>query len=83
MTEENKREKENKSVFEIVWQYLEDNDYDGLYNPNDDCACSKDDLEPCSQMSSECTCGYTQPCDCGDHDYHIGLDKPWEVSEDD
>ena len=63
------------SVYEIVKAYINNNGYDGLFNADGECACEKDDLDPCGEMSGECYAGYKFPCDCGDHDYHIGS---WE-----
>ncbi len=63
-------------VIEIVAEYLDREGFDGLFC--DECACKKDDLAPCGNIYGDCTAGYLQPCpdDCGDHDFHIGCDKP-------
>lgn len=60
------------TVLEIVKKYLEDNGFDGLYNSDLECACEKDHLEPCCEMSPEREAGYKYPCDCGEHDFHVG-----------
>lgn len=59
----------------IVRKYLEDNGFDGLFDEDGECACKNDDLFPCDGSSFNCKPGYKQPCDCGDHDFHIGLNK--------
>ncbi len=59
------------SVQEIVKEYLEKNGLDGLYSEGE-CACEKDDLFPCCDGFPECQAGVKSPCDCGDHDFHIG-----------
>lgn len=59
------------NVKKIVKEYLEKNGYDGLYSV-DDCACEVSDLMPCEEMGWDCTAGYKFPCDCGEHDFHIG-----------
>lgn len=46
-------------------------EYQGLYNPDDDCACGPDDFIPCSSDPLNCCFGVQVPCDCGDHDFHI------------
>lgn len=61
-----------KTVFEIVVDYLKVNGFDGLYNGYTDCACEVGDISPCGEMSSECQAGYRFPCNCGEHDFHIG-----------
>ena len=63
------------NVVEILIEWLEKNDYDGLYVAGE-CACTLDDMMPCDgEHMSECEAGYMQKCDCGDHDYHIGGEK--------
>ena len=65
-------------VIEIVAEYLDREGYDGLYSSCGDCACKTDDLAPCGEIHGDCAAGYLQPCppDCGEHDWHIGADKP-------
>ena len=64
----------NKTVEEIVKEYLEENGFDGLYNSNADCACKLDDLYPCGGICTECTAGYLQQLE-GD-DFVIGEVDP-------
>ena len=65
-----------KTVQDIVKEYLVNNSYDGLYNPDGECACEISCLRPCDGDFSECIPGYKQPCTCGEHDWHIGRRKP-------
>lgn len=69
-----------KSVQEIVLDYLEANGFDGLYTEGE-CACDKSNLAPCLGDSMWCLAGYKGPCDCGDHDYHIGPKRGLEKKE--
>jgi hypothetical protein len=62
------------NVVNIVKLYLESNGYDGLYS--DECACLKDDLEPCGMMSSTCEAGYLQKDPDPEYDFVIGAHKP-------
>ncbi len=66
----------NKIVKEIVAEYLEKNGFDGLFSCSE-CACTKDDLEPCDEMRGDCEAGYFIPKDHEDfdseeYDYMIG-----------
>lgn len=61
-----------KDVHDIVMEYLERHGFDGLYDLDGECACEIDDLAPCGEFSACCAAGYKYPCDCGDHDFHIG-----------
>lgn len=67
---------EMMEVKAIVRLYLTANGFDGLFNGDADCACLTDDLEPCGGMSSQCAAGYKAPCDCGEHDWHITVERP-------
>lgn len=65
------------NIREMVRQYLEANQFDGLYNAGE-CACKKDDLFPCGDPHmAYCKPGYLAPCPqdgtdaCGEHDWHI------------
>ena len=63
-----------KTVKDIVKEYLENNNYDGLYSDNGGCACHLSDLIPCgNEKIEQCRPGYKSKCDCGDRClYHIG-----------
>lgn len=64
------------TVAEIIIKYLEDNGFDGLFADNE-CACSLDEIMPCSnEIPAKCEPGYIQPCDCGEHGFHIRKEKP-------
>jgi hypothetical protein len=77
----NHQKEEGMDLRTLLKRYMEDNGYDGLFNPNSDCACEKDDLAPCDEMSIECTLGVKGACDpetCpidGECEWHIVL-KP-------
>lgn len=43
---------------EIVEKWLKENKCDGLWNPDDDCACKLDDLMPCFEPWDSCKPGY-------------------------
>jgi hypothetical protein len=61
---------------EIVKKYLQDNGFDGLYEPGE-CGCDLDDFMPCGgDCAMTCQPGYKTKCDCGEHDFHISLNKP-------
>ena len=63
-------------VIKIVYIYLKDNKYDGLYNPGL-CACELGDLAPCGEIQGNCIAGYKtyglkMTCKC---EFHIGSKK--------
>ena len=62
-----------KDVREIVEIFLEQDGYDGLYQPGV-CACRIDDLAPCDEMEMNCTPGYLLPGD-EDFNWRIGSNK--------
>lgn len=73
--------KKPKSVLMMVEESLAAGGYDGLYNCDGRCSCrTADGLEPCGDMTSECSAGYAAPCDgtCDDApcDGHVQLEKP-------
>lgn len=70
----------NPTLKSLVSSALKDYGYDGLYNPDGDCACSIDMLMPCGEPLPECVAGYrVDGCDesCGmGCDFHINKDAP-------
>ena len=58
-------------------KYLEDNGFDGLFNPGE-CSCPVDRLFLCDGPCDECEPGYrVEGCTCGNGcDYHICREKP-------
>jgi len=48
----------NKTVKDIVSDYLRDNGYDGLYADSLGCGCVLKNLMPCNRNPSECRVGY-------------------------
>ena len=63
------------NALDIVAEWLEKNDFDGLCGDME-CACVVGDLNPCGEMKANCIPGYKVDCDCGDHDWHIVTEKP-------
>ncbi len=62
------------SVQTIIEAYLREQGFDGLYAERE-CACELTELMPCEDSCAACRPGYRTPCDCGDHDWHIGPTK--------
>lgn len=60
------------TVLNIVREYLVVAGYDGLWNPDGECACLRDDLAPCGEMSEECRPGRLAPAQ--NHD-----DSGWRI----
>ena len=60
------------NVKKIVAEWLAESGYDGLVEMDGECACSVDDLMPCSEPGVWCEAGHVMKCDCGEGcDYHI------------
>ncbi len=59
------------TVKEIVREYLEAKGYDGLYNEDAGCACLKEELAPCCNMTSSCQPGYAWYQDPVEFDFLI------------
>ncbi len=62
-----------KTVKEIIRDYLNENEFDGLYQPGE-CACEKSDLAPCGETPLDCMVGYKIPCEC---EWDIGC--TWDI----
>lgn len=60
-------------VIDILKEYLQENGYDGLCNPEAECGCLIDDLCPCNSYMLECVPGYKKFVD--DNDYIITNNK--------
>lgn len=71
------KEQGNPILSQIVADALKAQGYDGLFNPDSGCACEFDDFMPCAEPSPECEAGYRGPCpdNCGEHDFHIFIEK--------
>lgn len=51
----------------MIKEWLIKHSYDGLFNPDFDCACKLDDLMPCLEPNiHSCCAGYIDKCNCGD-----------------
>lgn len=55
--------KEGTTVREIVKGWLDNHGYDGLCNPDAECACGVDWLLPCNSPCDKCQAAYKLPCD--------------------
>jgi len=64
------------NIIEIIDEALLLNSFDGLFNPDGECACRCGDLAPCGNIGESCEAGYLARCDCGEHKWHIMKDKP-------
>ena len=53
----NKGKRMNKTVAEIITEYLSENGYDGLFNDSVPCGCVLGDIAPCSV-----DCGFPVEC---------------------
>jgi len=62
------------TVKSIVENYLVTHGFDGLYNPEGECACVIGDLQPCCEDNSECLPGTKKKCEneCAEFEYCIG-----------
>jgi hypothetical protein len=71
-------------VIDILEAWLKQNDYDGLYNESNGCACRKGNLVPCEERIADCIAGYEviPPEDVNaECDFYICStphDTPWE-----
>lgn len=74
--------KNQKTIIEIIKKYLINNEFDGLYNEDYECACEMNDLEPCGQLQSDCKTGYKHPGD-SEYDFYIKDRKYVEVNNHD
>lgn len=45
------------TVIEIVAEYLQQNEFDGLANSSAECGCFINDLAPCGEIGGECMAG--------------------------
>lgn len=68
------------TVKEMVKLYLKKYSYDGLYNPESECACKLDELMQCEHYcgtgQESCCAGYLQPVTYPDIEFVIGKNKP-------
>ena len=63
------------TIKEIITEWLKQNKYDGLYNP-DDCGCEISDLMPCDIPHVDCSPGYKVVCPEGhEYDFIITANK--------
>lgn len=56
------------TVKEIILDFLNKNNYDGLFNPDINCGCGIDDFIPCDITIDECQPAYKKKCEkCEDY----------------
>ena len=63
-------------VIEIVKAHLVQNGFDGLYQPDAECACEISDLQPCGDEFGSCKAGYKRDDPSSPGDWLIGPEKP-------
>ena len=61
------------TVEQIVKKYLEENEFDGLFNEYSECSCLVGDLAPCGEIGLDCEAGMRTDCppECGAHNWHV------------
>jgi len=65
-----------KEVYEILKDWLKENEFDGLYSNDYECGCKIDDLIPCDMLRGNCVAGYlTTPDKMSGYDFAIGPKK--------
>jgi len=52
----------NKTVQDIIKDYLKTNGFGGLFNADGECACELLDLFPCEAPGEKCEAGYKSEC---------------------
>ncbi len=69
----NRNKSDHVTGSEMIQDYLERYEYDGLVSDGCDCACILGDLFPCCDFQLGCTAGYREDgCTCGEGcDFHI------------
>jgi hypothetical protein len=68
---------EPMDVSDIVLAYLKEHGYDGLVDPDGECACDVTSLAPCDHLTEHCLAGWKVPCNCGQEcDWHIVTTRP-------
>jgi len=71
VTNEKEAMRDPPDVKAIIREWLHANGFDGLFC--DECGCVRHDLMPCNSGGIEyCQAGHNKPCDCGEHDFHVG-----------
>ncbi len=62
---------EEKTVREIVQEWLEDHGYDGLVADGGVCGCLTDNLIPCDEPCETCIAGYKGPDPDGESEWLV------------
>lgn len=71
------------SVTEIVTTYLINHHYDGLYNPDEGCGCSLNDLAPCDYMNGSCCPAYQIECKTCKNNGDCEVQREYDMNEKD
>lgn len=51
-----------RPISQMIIEYLQANDFDGLCNPEYECGCGLDDLWPCDFIQRDCVPAYLGQC---------------------
>lgn len=71
-----------RTVITIVADHLRANGFGGLVQPDEECGCELDDLQPCGESFASCLPGYKHLTpDNDEHDWIISTDKDWKPEE--
>jgi len=52
-----------ENVREMIVHCLNELKADGIYHPREGCACLKEDLEPCGNITLDCEPGWRRTCE--------------------
>jgi len=66
----------NRKTIEGLKSFMVKNGYTGLYQPDSECGCNLEDLQPCGEDWSECHYGYEIPSNNPEFDFLISSKKP-------
>lgn len=67
-------------IQDIVSKYLKDNDFDGLYNSDNECGCGLDELAPCGESTMNCNPAIEVVPPTEDYDRFFS-DKGWDQTD--
>lgn len=69
----------NLRVIDMVKFYLKQEQFDGLYSDDGECACELADLAPCDNMGEFCRAGYRYWCEDNDCQWTAEAGKHWHM----
>ncbi len=71
-----------KTMRDILTEWLRAHGYDGLCNPDIECGCALDDLQPCDSYMLSCKPAYKGPCTCGwGCEFDMYVEKPEHLEQ--